>query len=207
MISLPKFFSVFRGFSHCFTLFPIGCIRITLFEFIICVFKKASNQIRSALHLKIDALKKPRDQENHRENQKSARTKKKQTTLVLFRKRGPSPRPLRFFFVFVVFSTVFCFLEYFVDFVQFRILLHFQWFLALFAALADCILDAERQMTPWLTVRTCSFQWNIVIQCKDAFYVNRRVLRCLNFRGGSFFSLYNEYFPSLWECLCTSYTH
>ena len=74
MISIPKFFSVFLGFSHCFTLFPIGCI--TLFEFIICVFKKASNQILSALHLKIDSLKKPRDQENHRENQKTHGQKK-----------------------------------------------------------------------------------------------------------------------------------
>ena len=153
MISIPKFFSVFLGFSHCFTLFPIGCI--TLFEFIICVFKKASNQILSALHLKIDSLKKPRDQENHRENQKTHGQKKKQTSLVPFRKRGPSPRPLRIIvFLFLLFSPLrfFCCLEYFVDCVQFRILLHFQLFLALFAALADCILDAERQMTPWLTV-------------------------------------------------------
>lgn len=152
MISIPKFFSVFLGFSHCFTLFPIGCI--TLFEFIICVFKKASNQILSALHLKIDSLKKPRDQENHRENQKTHGQKKSKQVLFHSESGVLHQDPWELVFLFLLFSPLrfFCCLEYFVDCVQFRILLHFQLFLALFAALADCILDAERQMTPWLTV-------------------------------------------------------
>lgn len=148
-LSFSRFFLAFLTVSHSFPL----VVSPYLSSSFVC---SKRHQIKSYQHCTSRSIPwKSPETKKIIEKTKKRTDKKKQTSLVPFRKRGPSPRPLRIIvFLFLLFSPLrfFCCLEYFVDCVQFRILLHFQLFLALFAALADCILDAERQMTPWLTV-------------------------------------------------------
>ena len=201
MVSIPRCFSFFLGFSHCFTLFPLDHL---IWVHHLCVQKGIKSNLISTAPQDRFPEKAQRPRKSSRKPK--TRTKNEQTTLVLFRKRGPSPRPLRISFLFLLFSPL-RFLFSWV-FCWFCIVSFFAAFPMIFSAFCHncCLYFGCWKANDALADSTCSCQWKIVIQCKDAFYVNRCTLSSLNFRGGSCFSLYKKYFRSPLETLCTSYT-
>ena len=202
-LSFSRFFLAFLTVSHSFPL----VVSPYLSSSFVC---SKRHQIKSYQHCTSRSIPwKSPETKKIIEKTKKRTDKKKANKSCSIQKAGSFTKtPENYsFFVFVVFSTAFFLLSW--VFCWLCTVSHFAAFPIVFSAFCrTCWLYFGCwKASDALADSTCSCQWKIAIQCKDAFYVNSYSLRSLNFRGGSFFSLYKKYFRSLWESLRTSYTH